>query len=68
MCIYLMNMSLQELYLTVRAYVVGSVLFLQEEGAQSVTGCDAGSLQERVVSAGCHTIRQTYTQEVWTET
>lgn len=50
-----------------RPYVVGSVWFLQEEGAQSVTGCDAGSVQERVVSAGCHTIRQTYTQEVWTE-
>lgn len=53
--------------MTVRAYVVDSVLFLQEEGAQSVIGCDAGFVQERVVSAGCHSIRQTYTQEVWTE-
>jgi len=50
-----------------RPYVVGSVWFLQEEGTQSVTGHDAGSVQERVVSAGCHTIRQTYPQEVWTE-
>ncbi len=43
------------------------MLYLQEEGAQSVIGCHAGFVQKRVVSAGCHSIRQTYTQEVWTE-
>lgn len=61
-------MRLMSLCLTVIRLMFDTyVWFLQAEGAQSAAGRDAGPVQERVVSAGRHTIRQTNTQKVWPE-